>query len=255
MAEAHEAGGASTREAALARTFVELADTLVADFDVVELLTLLADRCVEVLDVGAAGLMLVGPDGNLRVMASSSEAMRVLELFELQAQEGPCLDCHRTGQPVSDRDLTAGDSRWPRFATEALAAGFLSVQALPMRLRGTVVGALNLFHLEPGEMVPADIDAAQALADVATIAILHHRATLEAQVLNEQLNQALNTRVVIEQAKGMVAERLGLDMETAFTTLRRHARNHNVRLATVAEDVIAGTLGATSLDPLPSPPT
>jgi GAF domain-containing protein len=248
----HDAGSSRpSREAVLARTFVELADTLVADFDVVELLTRLADRCVEVLDVGAAGLMLVGPDGELRVMASSSEAMRVLELFELQAQEGPCLDCHRSGQPVADRDLTAGDGRWPRFAAEALAAGFLSVQALPMRLRGTVIGALNLFHVEPGELAPADIAAAQALADVATIAILHHRAALEAQVLNDQLNQALNTRVVIEQAKGMVAERLGLDMETAFSRLRRHARNHNLRLADVAGAVIVGSLAAASLDQVP----
>ena len=251
MAEAEAGGAAPSREASLARTFVELADTLVADFDVVELLTMLADRCVEVLDVGAAGLMLVGPDGDLRVMASSSEAMRVLELFEIQAQEGPCLDCHQTGSPVFDRDLTAADSRWPRFATEALAAGFLSVQALPMRLRGSVVGALNLFHLEPGEMSPADIAVAQALADVATIAVLQHRAAQEAQTLNEQLNQALNTRIAIEQAKGMVAERLGLELDAAFATLRNHARNHNLRLADVAQAVIVGQVAATSLDPLP----
>ena len=160
----------------LARTLVELADTLVADFDVVELLTLLADRCVDVLDVAAAGLMLAAPDGDLRVMASSSEAMRVLELFELQAQEGPCLDCYRTGEPVVNQDLAAVDGRWPRFAAEALAAGFRSVHALPMRLRGTIIGALNLFHVEPGDMRRADVDAAQALADVATIAILQHRA-------------------------------------------------------------------------------
>ena len=251
MAEADGGGVTLSREASLARTFVELADTLVADFDVVELLTLLADRCVEVLDVGAAGLMLVGPDGDLRVMASSSEAMRVLELFEIQAQEGPCLDCHRTGSPVSDRDLAAADSRWPRFATEALAAGFLSVQALPMRLRGSVVGALNLFQIQPGEMPPADIAVAQALADVATIAILQHRAAQEAQTLNEQLNQALNTRIAIEQAKGMVAERLGLELDAAFATLRNHARNHNLRLADVAKEVIVGQLAAAALDALP----
>ena len=160
--------------------------------------------------------MLVAPDGDLRVMASSSEAMRVLELFELQSKEGPCLDCYRTGQPVVNQDLATVDGRWPRFAAEALAAGFHSVHALPMRLRGTVIGALNLFHIEPGEMRQADIESAQALADVATIAILQHRATLEAQVLNEQLNQALNSRIVIEQAKGMVAEREGVDMEQAF---------------------------------------
>ena len=182
------------REALLAQTLVELADTLVADFDVVELLTLLTDRCVDVLDVGAAGLMLVAPEGDLRVMASSSETMRVLELFELQAQEGPCLDCYRTGQPVVNQDLATVDGRWPRFAAEALAAGFHSVHALPMRLRGSVIGALNLFHIDPGEMRPADVEAAQALADVATIAVLQHRAVLEAQRINEQLNHALNTR-------------------------------------------------------------
>jgi GAF domain-containing protein len=235
------------KEAILARTLVELADTLVADFDVVELFTRLADRCVDVLDVEAAGLMLVAPDGDLRVMASSSEAMRVLELFELQAQEGPCLDCYRTGRPVVNHDLARDDGRWPRFSAEALAAGFRSVHALPMRLRGAVIGALNLFHGEPGEMRESDIDAAQALADVATIAILQHRAAHEAQVVNDQLNHALNSRIVIEQAKGMVAERLSVDMQQAFSTLRGYARNHNARLADVAQTVIAGTLTASEL--------
>src|SRR5690349_21134824 len=164
------------RQALLTRTLVELADTLVDDFDIVELLTLLADRCVIVLDVAAAGLMLVSPDGELRVMASSSEAMRVLELFELQSEEGPCLDCYHTGEPVVNKDLTRHDARWPRFAREALRAGFHSVHALPMRLRGTTIGALNLFHTERGEMTQHDVHAAQALADVATIAILQHRA-------------------------------------------------------------------------------
>jgi GAF domain-containing protein len=231
---------------------VELADTLVDDFDVVDLLTVLADRCVEVLDVGAAGIMLASPDGDLRVLASSTEAMRLLELFELQAEEGPCLDCYRTGQPVVNQDLATVNGRWPRFANEALEAGFRSVHALPLRLRGTVIGALNLFHVDPGEMRQADVDAAQALADVATIAILQHRAVLEAQVVNEQLQHALNTRVVIEQAKGIVAERAGLDMEQSFTALRAYARNHNVRLADVARDVIAGTLAPSALN---RPPT
>lgn len=242
------------RENMLARTLVGLADTLVADFDVVELLTLLADSCVDVLDVGAAGLMLAAPDGNLRVMASSSEAMRVLELFEIQAQDGPCLDCFRTGKPVINQDLVAARDRWPRFTTEALAAGFHSVHALPMRLRGRVIGALNLFHPEPGAMRQADVDAAQAFADVATIAILQHRAAAEAHALNEQLNGALNTRIVIEQAKGVVAERQGVDMERSFATLRNHARNHNRRLADVATDVIAGSLPAPGLDVLPHEP-
>lgn len=240
------------KEAVLAGTLVKLADTLVADFDVVELLTVLVDRCVELLEVGAAGLMLVAPEGDLRVMASSSETMRVLELFELQSQEGPCLDCYRNGHPVVNQDLDSAHDRWPRFTVEALAAGFHSVHALPMRLRGAVIGALNLFHQEPGEMREADVGAAQALADVATIAILHHRASLEAQVLNDQLNHALNSRIVIEQAKGMIAERGGVNMDQAFATLRNHARNHNLRLVVVAQDVIDGSLAASSLDRLPA---
>jgi GAF domain-containing protein len=236
-----------SREAMLAKALVELADTLVADFDVVELLVVLADRCVEVLGVDAAGIMLVAPDGDLRVMASSSEAMRVLELFELQAEEGPCLDGYRTGQAIVNQDLDAADGPWPRFAPEAVAAGFHSVHALPMRLRGDVIGALNLFHVGTGEMDEADVVAAKALADMATITILQHRGAREAQVLNEQLNHALNSRVVIEQAKGMIGERKGLDMEMAFATLRNHARSHNLRLVDVARDVISGTLAADAM--------
>jgi GAF domain-containing protein len=195
--------------------------------------------------------MLAGPDGELRVMASSSEAMRLLELFELQAKEGPCLDCYLSGKPVVNQDLASVNGRWPRFGPEALAAGFHSVHALPMRLRGTVLGALNLFHVEPGEMREVDVGAAQALADVATIAILQHRATLEAQVVNQQLQHALNSRIVIEQAKGMVAEEEGLNMEQAFSALRNHARNHNLRLVDVAEAVIGRSLAPSALDRVP----
>jgi GAF domain-containing protein len=235
------------REAMLARTLVELADTLVADFDVVELLTLLSDRCVQVLDVAAVGLMLAAPEGELRVIASSSPSMRGLELFELQAQEGPCLDCYRSGEPVLNQNLDTADDRWPQFAPAARAVGFRSVEALPMRLRGSVIGALNLFHTEVGAMGPPDIDAAQALADVATIGILQNRATLEAQVVNDQLNRALNSRIVIEQAKGMVAERNNLDIEASFELLRSHARNHNLRLVDVARDVIDGKVAPAGL--------
>jgi GAF domain-containing protein len=242
-----------TRESVLARTLVELADTLVDDFDVVDLLTRLADRCVEVLDADAAGIMLAAPDDRLRVMASSSETMRLLELFEIQTQEGPCLDAHRTGLAIVNQNLASVNGRWPRFAAEALAAGFHSVHALPMRLRGSVIGALNLFRAGPGEMGQADIEVAQAFADVATIAILQHRAALEAQVVSDQLTYALNSRIVIEQAKGMVAERLNLDMERSFTALRNHARSHNLRLADVANAVVAGTTPASALDPLPTP--
>jgi GAF domain-containing protein len=192
--------------------------------------------------------MLAAPEGDLRVMASSSEAMRVLELFELQSQEGPCLDCYRTGEAVVNQDLASADDRWPRFAAEALASGFGSVHALPMRLRGAVIGALNLFHIEPGTMRPADITAAQAMADVATIAVLQHRAAFEAQIINEQLNHALNSRIVIEQAKGMLAERIGTDLDQAFGRLRSYARNHNLRLVDVAQDVLDGRLSGDTLN-------
>lgn len=237
------------REDLLARTFVELADTLVDAFDVVDLLTLLVDRCADILDVSAAGLMLAAPEGDLRLAASSSETMRVLQLFELQSLEGPCLDCFRTGEPVLNEDLLTIDGRWPQFAPVALEAGFRSVHALPMRLRGHVIGALNLFCTELGSLTPGDVLAGQALADVATIAILQHRATLEAQVLNEQLSSALNSRIVIEQAKGMLAERAGIDVDQAFTRLRKHARSHNLRLVDVAQRFIDGTVSATTFDP------
>jgi GAF domain-containing protein len=243
--------GPMAREAALARTLVTLADSLVADFDVVDLLTVLTDRCVSVLDLTAAGIILVSPDGDLRVMASSSEEMRVLELLELQSQEGPCLDCYRTGAPVLNQHLASGSTRWPRFAEAARGLGFRSAHALPMRLRNSVIGALNLFSNGVDPMAEADVAAAQAMADVATIALLQHRAVLEAQVINEQLNSALNTRIVIEQAKGMIAERRNLDLETAFATLRSHARNHNLKLGLVAAAVIDGTLPITAVDPRP----
>lgn len=240
-------GEAMSRETLLTRTFVELADTIVDEFDVVELLTTLADRCVEVLDVSAAGLMLAAPEGDLRAVASSSEAMRLVELFELQSQEGPCLDCFRTRQPVLNQHLGQVADRWPRFESVALEAGFHSVHALPMRLRGDTIGALNLFRSGRGELDEADIVTGQALADVATITILQHRAVLETQLVNAQLSHALNSRIVIEQAKGVLAERARLTMEDAFSRLRNHARTNNLKLVEVAEGVIAGTLSVETL--------
>ena len=236
------------REALLARTLVELADTLVDDFDVVELLTLLTDRCVEVLDVAAAGLMLAYPGGELRVMASSSDAMRLLELFELQSEEGPCPDCYRTGKPIINHRLAASGGPWPRFEPRAVEAGFRSVHALPMRLRDVTVGALNLFRTDEGALSDADVAAAQALADVATIGVLHHHSALDTRIVNEQLHHALNIRVTIEQAKGMVVEHTGTDMHQAFAALRSHARSHNLRLVDVANEVIAGALEPRSLN-------
>ena len=245
--------GPIPREALLARTMVELAETLVDDFDVVEILTMLTARCVEVLGIDAAGIMLASLQGDLRVVASSSEEMRLLELFEVQSQEGPCFDSFRTGKPVVNQNLALSSQRWPRFSVEALTAGFHSVHALPMRLRGSIIGALNLFNVSVGEISVPDIAAAQAFADLATIAILQQRATFEAQQVNQQLTLALTSRIVIEQAKGMIAERRGLNMEQSFLTLRNHARRHNLRLVDVANDVILGTLPTAKLDQLHNP--
>jgi len=238
------------KEALLVRTLVELADSLVDDFDVVELLSLLADRCVEVLGVSAAGGMLVAPEGDLRVVASSSEAMRVVELFELQSDEGPCLDCYRSGDALLNQNLAATDGRWPRFAPVALDAGFRSVHALPMRLRGAVIGAVNLFGTGEGPLLAEDVTAGQALADVATIAILQQRVASESRVLIDQLNTALSSRVVIEQAKGILAERAGLSMESAFESMRHYARDRNLRLADVARGVVDRTLAPGDLSAL-----
>ncbi|MDC2954780.1 GAF and ANTAR domain-containing protein [Streptomyces gilvifuscus] len=225
----------------LARTFVELADNLVADFDLMDFLRLLTDRCVGMLDASAAGVLLADRDGRLRVMAASDEEVRLLELFQVQNDEGPCLTCFRTGAPVIVPDLTREIDRWPRFVTAAHRSGFGAVQALPLRLREETVGALNLFRAAPGPFDPAATLVAQALADVATISLLQQRTAQRSTVLNEQLQTALNSRVLIEQAKGKLAERQGIDMEQAFSALRAYARSHNRLLADVARAFIDGT--------------
>src|SRR5580693_4877168 len=218
----------------LSETFVELTDTMVAGFDVIDFLHVLTDRSVQLLDVSAAGLLLADPRGELRVVAASSQAVRLLELFQLQNDQGPCLDCFRAGRPVAAADLAAEAQRWPRFAAAAQ-------QALPMRLRDQVIGALNLFRAVPGAFDPADIRIGQALADVATISLLHERSMRHSDTLNEQLQTALNSRVIIEQAKGKLAERLGLDTDQAFSVLRDHARTRNLLLSDVALAFIDGS--------------
>jgi GAF domain-containing protein len=249
--------GASVRpsnwETLITTTFVDVVDTLVDKFDVVDLLTMVADRSVAVLDFSAAGVMLVAPEGRLKLVAFSSESVRLVELFELQAQEGPCLDAYQSGQPIMNQGLAETLDRWPHFAPFALNVGFHTAHALPMRLRRRVIGALNLFQTHPGTLGQADIMAAQALADLATISILHNRATEEAKVVNEQLKTALESRVVIEQAKGVLVERTGLSMEVTFQRLRAYARSHNRLLAEVARDVVDGTLRLTTAELLRSP--
>jgi len=224
----------------LSDTFVELADTMVAEFDVIDFLHLLTDRSVALLGASAAGVVLADPRGELRVAAASSEEAGLLELFQLQNDQGPCLDCFRTGRPVTADDLTGPCQRWPRFAEAAARSGFRTVEALPMRLRDQVIGALNLFRAEPGPIGPADLRIGQALADVATIGLLHERNVRRREAVAEQLQAALNSRVVIEQAKGKLAERLSVDMDRAFNMLRDYARNTNQHLTDVARTLVEG---------------
>jgi GAF domain-containing protein len=228
----------------LSETFVELTDTMVADFDIIDFLHVLTTRSAELLNVSAAGLLLADPRGELRVLAASSEAARLLELFQLQGDQGPCLDCFRSGQPVAATDLST-DQRWPRFAAAAGQAGFCAVQALPMRLRDQVIGALNLFRATPGAFDTDTVHVGQALADVATISLLHERSMRHSDTLNEQLQTALNSRVIIEQAKGKLAERLGIDVDQAFTILRDQARNRNQRLSDLARAFVDDTQAVT----------
>src|ERR1700745_2114976 len=231
-----------TREADVVKALVEMADTLAGDYDVVEMLTGLTARCVSLLGVSAAGVMLASPAGSLGLVASSSEAMRLLELFELQAQEGPCLDAFRTGEPVEQENLQAGAGRWPVFSAAAVQAGFASALALPLRLREMTLGALNLLSTTRAPLAGADVIVARAFADLAALSIAQHRASAEAQRLNEQLSAALASRVIIEQAKGVISERAGVGLAEAFARLRAYARNGNLRLTDVAQAAVDGTL-------------
>ena len=235
---------AVTVDERLAQTFVELADTLVAGYDLMEFLQTLTDRCVELLEVDAAGLLLADGRGALRLVAASAEQARVVELFQIQNDEGPCLDCYRTGQAVIVSDIRAdrAAARWPQFAAAAQEMGYAGVHAIPMRLRDQVIGTLNLFRTAPDGLDPAVVVAATALVDVATIGILQERAVRQQEVMAGQLQVALNSRVIIEQAKGVLAERLQVTPGEAFVILRRYARDHNHPLTGLAGDVIRGTV-------------
>lgn len=227
-------------EQRLAHVFVELADTLVDDFDVLEFLSMLVERCVELLDVAAAGVVLSDQKGGLRMAAASSEQARLVELFAIQADDGPCPECVRTGEQVWSADLGVEGLRWPRFAPAARAAGFHAAHAVPMRLRRTVIGALNLLTTRSDGVGEGSVRLGQALADVATIGILQQRAIHDSMMLAEQLQTALNSRVVIEQAKGVLSAHAGVDMHQAFAALRGYARSTNVRLSDLARTVAEG---------------
>ena len=229
----------STRERQLIETFVQLADTLVIDYDIVEVLQALIERCARIFDATDGGILLPDADGSLAVVATTSERSHVISLLQLRASEGPCVDAFVTGQLVTVENIASTYARWPNFATGAADLGYLSMHAIPLRLRGETIGSLNLFRDVVGRLGPDDAAAAQALADVATIGILQHRAVRQADNARDQLQHALNSRVLIEQAKGVLSQTDGIEIAEAFERMRTRARTTGTRLSVIAEQVIA----------------
>lgn len=231
-----------SRASRVSEAFVKLTDSLVGQFDVLDLLHTLVEQTVELLDATAAGLLLADPGGHLQVLASTSEASQLVEVLQSQAGVGPCVDSYKTGKVVTLADIEAEGDRYPDFQAAALSQGFHSVHAIPMRVRPRTIGALNLFRNEKGEMTADDAAIGQALADVATISILQERTFRETTMVNEQLQRALNSRILIEQAKGVIAQRSDVDMDEAFSRLRAHARSNNEAMHDTARSVIKGAL-------------
>jgi transcriptional regulator with GAF, ATPase, and Fis domain len=226
----------------LLTTFAKLADTLVDSYDVVDLLQLLVDSCRDLLDVTEAGILLQDGPGELEVVASTSESSRLVEAMQLSAQNGPCIESYLTGRVVNVPDIAMSPERWERFRASALEQGFHSAYAIPMRLRETTIGTVNLLRNEPGELGASDIVAAQAFADVATIGILHQRSNRENEVVAQQLRSALNSRIIIEQAKGVVAHTHGVLIDEAFDLIRGYARSNRLGLSEVAARLVDRSL-------------
>lgn len=237
----------TSRERRLSSAFVMLADTLISAYDLVDLLHTLMDECLELLDVEAAGLLLISGRGELELVASTSERADFVEVLQLDAGAGPCVESFTTAAAVSLADVDEAPEAWSQFRAAAVLQGFHSAHAVPLRLRADVIGAMGLFRRSSGVLSPADAALAQALADVATIGILQERLIRERGIVTEQLQHALDSRIVIEQAKGVVAESAGVEMDAAFAMLRAHARGHNRSLRSVAEDVVARGLPASAL--------
>jgi GAF domain-containing protein len=232
----------TSRAERVSAAFVRITDTLVGDYDVLDLLHALVESSVDLLDAAAAGLLLADPHGQLQVVASTSERSQLVEILQLQAGSGPCVESYQTGTPVAVEDIRSLNGRWPEFQAAALSQGFRSVHAVPMRVHGKTIGAMGLFGEHPGALSQEDAAIGQALADVATISILQERTLRESALVNEQLQRALNSRVLIEQAKGVIAYTAGVDMEEAFRRLRTFARANNQTLHDTASQVIGRTL-------------
>ncbi|WP_460955191.1 GAF and ANTAR domain-containing protein [Parasphingorhabdus pacifica] len=237
----------NAHEQRLAQTFVALSDTLVDDFDLLDFLTLLAERAAELLDVTAAGVILSDQRGGWHPTAASSEDARLLELFAIQTHEGPCQDCIRDAAPVSSSDFVGEDSRWPAFTEAAMSAGFRAAAAVPLRLRHDIVGALTLLNTEPVGVNEASLQLGQGLADVATVGLLHQRSVRRSELLSEQLQATLHHRVVIEQAKGVLAEHGQLTMQQSFELLRGYARANGLHLSELARSTVEGAVDPASL--------
>ena len=232
-----------TREQQLTEVFVEVADSLIDDFDLIDFLQQLSVRCMELLDVAAVGILLADAHDHLQVLAASDEHTRLLELLALQHDQGPCVDCYRSGTPRTNINLhdarTTGG--WPQFAAAAKATGFVSANTIPLRLRGRVIGVLGLFQTDPDPLSPEDITLAQALADVATIAILQQRTLAQSEMERGQLQYALSSRIVLEQVKGILAERWHLSVDDAFAAFRTYARSTHQHLADLGRQIADGT--------------
>ena len=244
-----------TRETRVTEIFVEVADSLIDDFDLIDFLQQLSVRCMELIDVAAVGILLADPHDVLQTIAASDEHTRLLELFATQHDQGPCVDCFKTGTARTNIDLTDPRiaSRWPQFAPRAAATGFVAANALPLRLRGRVIGVMGLFRTRPDPLSTEDIILAQALADIATIALLQQRTAAHSEIERVQLQHALTSRIVLEQAKGILAERWQVTVDSAFARFRSYARAHHRQLAELAREIAEGTFDTTAI-PHPNQP-
>ncbi|MFD4629038.1 ANTAR domain-containing protein [Streptomyces sp. NPDC058284] len=230
-----------SREMRVSAALIDLADTLVADFDPADFLYRVTEHCMDLLDIGDAGVMLAAHDGPLRLVAASSERVRLVELFELDASEGPCFTAFHEAAAIDHTHLAGPTPRWPRFSAHAHRTGYHGVHATPIRLREETLGVLNLFRRTPGPLPPADRHLSRALADATAISLLQQTTLEQHRTIHAQLQQALDTRTVIEQAKGFLTARHPTDPDTAFQRLRAHARHHHLRLTDLARDIVDGT--------------